>query len=370
MRLVHGLFLLCLFFVFGCSVQVPFIATLPDSNLLVELNDSELFAVRPDGDMLAYVADGLHLLRLSDNYRQQLTYDQPEALIWTPDGSSLVTAFREPEKTRLVRLGSSADDRPQIFVDEQITDFDWLADGRLLAMAQTVESENGVLRLQASLLIWDGQWDVEKIPLYTQRLYHQPTEFDEKIWHYFDLSPLKDELIYNRYLDPPTLDGRVELVLYNLQTGRELVLAETDNRQLEAFCAADGETVLLPNGSGQVLLTNPWTKKQKYQWQSPGESLRMAPLRDLFYVDGKLYVDDRLQLSLPVKARARFSAAGTRLFVAWQRKLYLYSGYTVPEEIKYSKVEKVKLQRLRQQRSLGEISIRDYYQKRNNVLNP
>ncbi len=370
MRFVLGLLLLSFSLVCGCSVQVPFVTSLPDANLLVELNDSELYAVGPDGDQIAYVDDGLHLLRLSDNYRQQLTYDQPEALIWAADGRSLVAAFWEVEKTRLVRLGSDAEDRPQIFVDEQITDFAWMADGRLLAMAQTVESGNGVLQFQASLLIWDGQWDVERIPLYSQQLYHQPTGFDDKIVHHFDLSPLKDELIYNRYLDPPTLGGRVELVLYNLQTGRELVLSETENRQLEAFCGADGETVLIPDGDGQVSLSNPWSKKQRHLWNSIGESLQGAPLRDLFYIDGNLYADGQLQLSLPANAKARFSADGTRLFVAWQQKLYLYSDYTVPEAIEYSNVEKVKLQRIRQQRSLGEISIREYYQHRNNVLNP
>ncbi|MDB4470845.1 hypothetical protein N9063_01025 [Deltaproteobacteria bacterium] len=369
MNMLRGLVLLCLLFSFGCTLPAPLVQTLPESNLLVPLNDDELFAVRPDGEMVAYVADGLHILGLSDNYQQQLTYDEPDALIWTPDGSALVAAFREAEKTRLVRLGTSADDRPQTFVDEIITDFAWLTDGRLLAMAQVVEYVENVLQVKVSLLIWNGQWDVERIPLYS-RDYLTSYAFDKPVLHSFDLSPLKDELIYNRYLDPPFPEGQVEMVLYNLHTRQELIVAETDNRSARSFCSADGENFLTSDVYGRVKLFNPWTQKDIRVWPSLGESLQIAPLRNLFYIDGNLYLDDQLVLSLPVSARARFSDDGERMFVAWQRKLYLYPVYNVPEQIQFSKIEKVKLKRIRQQRSLEEISIHDYYQQRNNILNP
>lgn len=370
MPLVRCLFFFLLLFLCACAVPAPFIPALPESQLLVELTEDAVYAVHQDGDTIAYAAAGLHLLRLSDNYQQQLTYDSPDTLLWSADGDTLIATFPEAEKTRLVRLSSSAKNRPQILVDEQITDLAWLADDRLLAMAQIVTAENGVLQIQASLLIWDGQWDVERIPLYEKRLQHNPSELDLNLRHSFDLSALKDELIYNRYLDPPTLGGRVELVLYNLQTNRELVLSTTDNRKTEAFCAADGESVLMPDGRGQTQLVNPWTKKQDYRWPFPGNSLQQARQRPLFYIDGNLYGNDQLLLKLPAIAKVRFSEDGERMFAAWQGKLYLYSGYVVPEKLEYSKVEKVKLQRLRQQRSLGHMSIREYYQQRNNVLNP
>lgn len=369
MNLLRGPAFLSLLFMFGCALPAPFVQTLPESNLLVHLNDAEIFAVRPDGEMVAYVADGLHILRLTDNYQQQLTFDDPDALIWTLDGSALIVAFREAEKTRLVRLGASADDRPQVFVDEQITDFAWLTDGRLLAMAQVVDDESELLQISASLLIWNGQWDVEKIPLYSQT-YQTSYRFDTPVQHHFDLSPLKDELIYNRYLAPPFPGGPVEMVLYNLQTNRQLVIAATDNRSAESFCAADGESVLTADGYGVVKLFNPWTNKIDHIWATLGESLQIAPLRNLFYVDGNLYLDGQLQLSLPVSAKARFSNDGERMFVVWQRKLYLYPVDNIPAQIQFSKVEKVKLQRIRQQRSLEEISIHEYYQQRNNILNP
>lgn len=369
MSLLRGPVFLSLLFMFGCALPAPFVQTLPEANLLAHLNTAEIFAVRPDGEMVAYVADGLHILRLTDNYQQQLTFDDPDALIWAPDGSALIAAFREAEKTRLVRLGASADDRPQVFVDEQITEFAWLSDGRLLAMAQVVDDESGLLQISANLLIWNGQWDVEKIPLYSQS-YQTPYRFDMSIRHHFDLSPLKDELIYNRYLNPPLPGGQVEMVLYNLQTNRQLVIAATDNRAAESFCAADGESFLTADGYGRVKLFNPWTDEIYHTWPTLGESLQIAALRNLFYVDGNLYLDGQLQLSLPVRAKARFSEDGERMFVAWQRKLYLYPIDNVPEQIQFSKIEKVKLQRIRQQRSREELSVVDYYQQRNNILNP
>lgn len=365
-------FLVCLLLLLSGCASSAFFEKLPDSHLLTTLDDSQLFAVSPDGESIAYVDKGLNFLRLADNYQQKLTYDSPEALIWSPDGRSLVAAFREPEKTRLVRLTTTSDDRPQIFVDEQLTDFAWLTDGRLLAMAQTTEAEEGLLQVQASLVIWDGEWDVERIPLYKKRFYRRKTDIETgvKMWHQFDLSPLKDELIFCRYLDLPILDGRVELVLYNLLTKRELVLTETDNRQTEAFLAGDAESVLLPSRTGQVKFVNPWKNEVKYNWKTPGEALQLASQGELFFIDGKLFSADRLQLTLPVGSKAVFSEDGSRLFVAWKRKLYLYSDYHVPAGVQFTGVEKVKLQRIRQQRSRGEISIRDYYQARNNILNP
>ena len=370
MKLLRWFGLLLLLVLVGCVAQNPLTQELPESNFLVCLSDAELFAVHPDGDMVAYVDSGLHLLRISDNYHQQLTFDSPQALIWSPDGNYLVAAYREAEKTRLVRLSASAEDRPQVFVDEQIADFAWLDDGRLLALGQTIEDNDGVLHLQVRLLIWDGLWDVERIPLYEKNFYRGPSEYNTVVEHYFDLSPLNDELIYNRYLDSPVIGGRVELVLYNLNTGRELVLARTDNRQDKAFCGDDGESVFMPVGHDEVQLVNPWTKKVQYNWSAEGESMQIGAGRDLFYLDGRLYSGDRLMLSLPAKANVKFSADGERMFAAWRRKLYLFTGYDTPKRVTYTDTEKDKLERIRQQRSSGEISIREYYKLRNNILNP
>lgn len=364
------LLFLGLLFSSGCSLTSTLFPSLPESRQLVELSDAELFAVRPDGEMLAYVADGLNILRLTDRYQQRLTYDSPEALIWAPDGRSLVAAFREAEKTRLVRLTSTAAERSQVLVDEQITDLAWLTDGRLLAMAQTVEKKDDVVLIRASLLIWDSRWDVERIPLYRKRFRSRAAAGKLVVQHHFDLSPLKDELVYNRYLDLPTADGRSELILYNLLSGKERFLTETGNRQTAAFLAADAETLLLPVGHRQVQYMNPWKKEVLSSWQTPGEFLQVAPHSALFFVDGKVYANGRLQLTLPFGSKGRFSEDGARLFVAWRRKLYLYDDYEVPEQIQFSGVEKARLQRIRQQRSRGEISIHDYYQARNNILNP
>jgi hypothetical protein len=361
---------LIMFFLSSCVLTSSLLVNLPESHLLTELDASHVYSVSADGDLLAYVDNGLHLLRLSDQYRQQLTFDSPVTVLWNPDGTKLIAVFREIEKTRLVSLSASADDRPQIFIDEIVTDLAWLADGRLLAVAHTEARENDLLNLEVSLLIWDGQWDVERIPLYQKRFNYRPAEFDPAIAHKFDLSPLKDELVYNRYLSPPTNGGRVELVLYNLQTRRELVLAEVENTLKEGLCAADGEAFLLPDGRGQVVLKNPWLNSVSQKWDVPGRHLATAAGRKLFYVDGTLFDERRALLELPVTAEAQFSSDSKRLFVASRGKLYLYSGYAVPEAEVFSGVEKVRLQRIRQQRSLGEISIREYYQLKNNILNP
>jgi hypothetical protein len=307
---------------------------------------------------------------LSEDYFKRVTYDSPQTLIWSQDGQSLVATYREAEKTRLTWLYSADDDRPQIFVDEQITDLAWLTDDRLLAITQLVELDGDNLSITANLLIWNGQWDVERIELYRKNYFRPDIVGETNIVHRFDLSPLKDELLYNRYLDPQLNNGRVELVLFNLHTGREIVLAVTDARQIEGFLAADAEAILLPDGRGQVQVYNPWTREVKYRWNALGENLQAASGKELYFIDGKLFSNDQLQLSLPYSSKGAFSDDGSHLFVAWQRKLYLFDNYLAPEAIQFSELEKLKLQRIRLQRSRGEISIRRYYWEKNKILNP
>ena len=356
----------------GCSTGPRLNGSLSAEPLLTDLSAEQIFAIHPDGDRVAFVRNGLELLRLSDGYRQRLLFDPPDVLIWSADGRELVVAVRETEQTRLVKLTANQAMRAEVFVDEQITDFAWLDDGRLLAMAQAVEQDQGSVRVEALLLIWDGSWDVERVPLYSFT-YRQPlaaeSSFPDQVVHRFDLSPLKDELIYNRYLDSPAAGGRVEQVLYHLQTGRERILAENNNRQLEALLTADGEHVLLPQ-LDEVIYLNPWTNQVKYHWPGPGQSLQLAPGRNLFLIDGQLLAGEQPLLTLPADAKAQFSEDGSRLFVATGQKLYLFAGYAIPEKIHYSAVEKVKLQNLRQQRSRNEIGNREYSQARNNILHP
>lgn len=364
--------LFLLLFCSGCSQVLVKSATLAEKPVLAELSSAQIFAVHPDGNTLVYVNDGLQLLRLSDGYRQRLLFDDPDAILWSADGRQLVAAVREGEQTRLVQLTTAAETRRQVFVDEQVTDLAWLADGSLLVMGQTLEEDEAAVNVQAQLLTWDGSRDVERRTLYRYS-YAKPVVdesfFAPRVVHRFDLSPLKDELIYNRYLDPPDRDGRVEQVLYNLQTGSEQVLAVTDNRQLEALFAADAEQILLPQ-SAEVVLLNPWTHAVSSRWSSSGHALQVATGRDLFLIDGQLVSGEDLLVKLPAAAKGQFSAAGSRLFVASERKLYLLEGYPLPETIQYSELEKVKLQRIRQQRSREEISQREYYQLRNNILHP
>ena len=356
----------------GCSTGPRVTGSLSAQRLLTELSAEQIFAIHPDGDSVAFVRNGLELLRLSDGYRQRLLFDPPDALIWSADGRELVVAVSETEQTRLVKLTANQANRAEVFVDEEITDFAWLADGRLLAMAQKIEEDDESVRVEALLLIWDGSWDVERVPLY-RFTYRQPlateSSFPEQVVHRFDLSPLKDELIYNRYLDSPEAGGRIEQVLYNLQTGRERVLAENNNRQSEALLAADGEHVMLPQVD-EVVFLNPWTNQVKYHWPGAGQALQLAPGRNLFLIDGQLLAGEQPLLTVPADAKAQFSVDGSRLFVAIDQKLYLFAGYAIPEQIHYSAIEKVKLQNLRQQRSRNEISNREYSQARINILHP
>jgi len=365
---VLSLILLCS----GCAFRADHSTYFAAQQVLAELSAGQIFAVHPDGNSLAYVNDGLELLRLSDGYRQRLLFDAPDAILWSADGRQLVAAVREGEQTRLVQLTTAAETRRQVFVAERITDLAWLADGSLLAMGQSLEEDGSAVYVQVQLLIWDGSRDVERKPLYRYS-YLKPvfeeSSFTPQVVHHFDLSPLKDELLYNRYLDSPAHGGRLELVLYNLQTTREQVLAVTDNRQFEALFSADAEHILLPQ-TDEVILLNPWTHKVKQRWSGSGQSLGVADSRDLFLIDGRLQGADRLLLQLPADAKGQFSTDGARLFVVVDRKLYLVEGYSVPEKIQYSDLEKLKLQGIRQQRSREEISLREYYQTRNNILHP
>ncbi len=365
---VLSLFLLCS----GCAFQTAQTTPFAGHPALTELSAEQLFAIHPDGNTLAYVNNGLELLRLSDGYRQRLLFDAPAAILWSTDGRQLVAAVREGEQTRLVQLTTAAETRSQVFVTEQVTDLAWLADGSLLALAQHIEEEETAVHVQVRLLFWDGSRDVERKPLYRFSYVKPVTEYGSfvpRVVHRFDLSPLQDELIYNRYLDSPLPGGRIQQVLYNLQTAREQVLSVTDNRQPEALFSADAEHILLPQ-TADVILYNPWTRKAESRWPGSGQAVQIADHRNLFLIDGRLFTGRKLLLQLPAEVKGQFSADGSRLFAVYQRMLYLVEGYPLPEKIQYTELKKLRLQRIRQQRSREEISLREYYQLRNNILHP
>ena len=368
-----NILLVCLLLLIsGCSLVPPEQTPIPEEHLLTELSSQQLFAVHPDGDLIAYVNDGLGLLRLSDGYRQRLLFDSPTAMLWSADGETLVVAQREGEKTRLVKLTSNQEYRAQTLIDEKICDFAWLADDRLLALAQTVDRVNGQTQVQTFLLIWDGGRDVERQPLYRFSYldpYPEGSIWMEPVVQRFDLSPLKDELIYSRYLDSPYPGGKVEQVLRNLHTGKERVLQVGSNSQLDALYSADAEHVILP-GEGSVALLNIGTGQVGQRWLGKGEHLGKAQHRNLYLIDGRLFADDTLLMEFPADVTGQFSADASRLFIASDQKLYLFEGYPVPDERRYSATEKVKLQRIRQQRSRDEIDNRTYLKLRNNILHP
>ena len=359
----------------GCSVMGLSAPELSAHRKVADIADQSLFAISPEGSRVAFSRHGLVLLSLPDRQRRQLTDDRPTALIWSLAGDNLLVAFREAERTRLVRYPAANGFREQTvaYVEEEVTGFAWQSAGRLLMIGHLLTEQAGAPRLQVNLLTWNGGYEIERRPLYQAILPPPPSRqlIDQYlIHHWLEISPLQDEIIYPRYLGRPVRGERVRLILHHLFSGRERPLGEASYGQDRAVFAPDAEHVLLPDAGGQVVRLNPWTGTIDARWPGTGRSLLAAPNRDLYLIDGTLFAEKRALMRLPPEVRGEFAAEGKQLFVVDDGALYQVDGYAAPKTYRYSSLEQARLQQIRLQRSRGELSIEDYQRARYNLLNP
>lgn len=372
-RLKIFIALLFLFIVTGCStVIVPLPVTDADRftiQSIVSVGTVGSMAVSADGRMIAWADKNLNLHDIVSGQQHLLSAESPDALCWSPDGSHLAAVTYTDGESHLYiydRSGRSVYDQNLV---GRVGRLQWPQSGQLTASVLGFKTYSFGTHISGQLLQWDVRWRSTEIPLFETTI--KPTTaarltgqlhktFD------FDLSPLGDEVLYTRLYAPPAFAATRHLVLRNLQTEKEKEIKLLPLLNGAGRLMADGESVILSDGMGQIRMLDMWDVRNHQEW--PGNRFDYNALSGLRLTDNRLYLNSNLLVELPQENRAQFSLTGQFMLVMWNNHLYLLDGYPLEKSTRIDGVKMKKLQKLRRLRSRELIEPNEYRQARERLL--
>ena len=319
MKILLYLFL-AFFFLPGCIVGPPPQSASENPLTKVAVIDSSgLFSANRGGHKLAFARDGLLLLDLAFNSEQKLSSEQPVALAWSIDGSTLATAFSTSDYETLLALYSEKGQLlHETLLPAALTQMVWSVRGDLLVtgFALKIYSFGGNLRQ----LLYRADTDpvVETVlsdttlkPATVKRFSammqsFQPVEF----------SPDGDELVYVQLHDPPEFPPYIQLLYRNWQVadGRSLQKRSLQALQFEWDSTGDSLKVVSDAGVSKYDL-----------WPIEGTVSELSLSGDYHFEGGRLYDDGKLLADWGAGAQLQVLAGG-RYLLAIENALYLGEG--------------------------------------------
>jgi len=335
---------------------------------LVRIEQGAPFALSADGRWLAFAEQRLNLRDIESADQLELEPLVPDAMSWSMKNELAVSMAQEGQA--LLRLYSVTGER--LFeqpLPGRVSRLQWSEDGTLTAGVL----ERKTYRFGTHLTAWLYQWN-EKRQLKRWKLFEStinPAVAAQQGDHLFrlfdfDLSPLGDEVLLTRIFAPPAFAPARRLMLYHLATRKTQILDELPLTSGSARLGAEGETLFVAKGAGQISQRRIWFEHLDQQW--PGENFSFSPRAQLLLIDNRLYNRKGLLLELPPLSQPRFSAGGRYLLVLHADALYRIGGYPRADLLPFEPRVLKKLLQLRRLRSLGLIEPRDYSQARERLV--
>lgn len=364
---------LLLFFLLGCTAPVQKLELADASRFTIQqisrIKTLGPMAIAPDGQSVAWSDADLNLHQLSTPEHSHPLDVPADAVCWSPDGRFLAATARMDGESHLYVFDRSGAPVYDLHLPGRVARLQWPASGRLTAGLLSTQAYSFGTHVKAHLLTWDGRWKISRKLLYETTLTPSTAQlFGPRLFRSldFDLSPLEDEVLYTRIYAPPAFAASRQLLLKNLQTGRERVVSALPLLKGSARLAVDGESMLIDEGLGVVRMEDMWSGKALQEWE--GEQFAFDHASELVVTNSSLYQGRHKLIKLPPGSRAQVSPGGRFLAVAWQGMLYHLTGYPVMKEKKISGVQMKKLQKLRRLRSRELITLPEYRQARERVL--
>lgn len=318
-----------------------------------------------DGGLVAWGDSALYLFEVPTRQLKQLLDASPDALCWSPDGAWLATAIRQEDGSILHVFDRSGGVVHREQLAGRVGRLQWPKAGRLTAAVLEFKTFSFGTHISGQLLQWDVHWDSTKTPLYETTINPAlATQLSGRLHQTldFDLSPLGDEVLYARLYAPPAFDPARYLVLRNLQSADEARIAPLPLLEGRGRLAADGESVLVADGAGEVSLQGLWSSEIHEIWA--GRRFDYDAASGLLLVDRQLFQGQAPLVTLPQESRAQIAPGGEYLLVNWQQQLYLLSGYPLSAPQARSTGSLQRLLKLRRLRSRGLIEQHEYLQSR------
>ena len=356
----------------GCA-HGPYSGTLPAGvrvSRLTGVDPATPFAWNPAGTKLVLVSGSLQLYDPATGSSQTLG-EKPLAVAWSPDGERLATASPQGTGTALRILDGHGAVLSEASIAGRVTKLAWRSPAELLAAAITIDKFAFGANIKGRLLSWDGvaapvattlnditvRPFIAKWPLET--LYHTLS---------FTLSPLGDEIVYTRLIDPPAFAPYLRIVIRHLESGAEKEVTGVAVGSAGAVYAADGERILYGDGDAASHWFDPWGERELATIPAPGRNIAVSPANHYAFIDGRLYSDGKELARFSPGCIGAFSPRGESLLLGCDNDLYLVSGLHEQSAGHGTPKDRDRLLTLRKWRSEGLISIPDYESAKERML--
>jgi len=312
----------------GCS-HLPVQGALPESVRITEVSrvDAESpFAFDPAGENLALVDGGLRLKNIASGAETRVGAETPTALAWSPDGSRLAAAFPVAKESALRLYDRHGRLQAETRLGGRVSALFWLSSSEILAFAVTRLDYSFGANIAEILYRWDGTGAANTVSLQQTTLMPGYLRQWEGIFQRaltFSVSPLHDEMLYNRLFAPPAFSPYLKLMLRSLSSGKEREVAAVSLLSAGGVFSGDGESIVYGEGEGESRQLDPWGERIIATIHSPGRSLALSPSGRYLLADGRLFRQGKEVASFPPESAGAFSPRGGMLALRYGERLYL-----------------------------------------------
>jgi hypothetical protein len=358
--------LIALLLLTACQ-SLPINGRLPDgmtAEKIISVDKGAAFAASPDGNVVAIVRDGLHLLHMPSKESLPLGERAPLKLAWSPLGYSLAAIYAKENGSSIVIYDQRGMPLSESQFDARLTDICWLSEDELVAGGIRVTGYKFGSNYQSLYFSWKpGQGLPIENKLRDTTL--RPATFAQ--WKavlergpLLDLSAHSGTLLYLHPVDPPLFTAYYKLVMKDLASGKELEIASVGFSSDGGRFSADGEKILYSDGSGTTLLYNPWTEETLRTTSTFGRKPAFSPEGDNWISDGSFFRKDGVIMPLAESAAAEFSPDGSRIVLEADGALYLLSGLKPADGTLFVPAVAEKVATLRSLRLQGLVTPKEY----------
>lgn len=360
----------------ACST-LPYSGKLPDGLTIAKVTSVDKgspFATSPDGSVVAKVSSGLKLYHTSFKEELLLGEGTPVKLAWSPHGYFLAAIYSIEDESRIVVYDQYGTPMADERVNARLMSVSWLSDDELIAGGTRVKSYKFGINYQSLFFRWKPGRDLPVESVLRDATLRQQTYFDWKATFergpMLDLSGQSPVVLYLHPVDPPMFTPYYKLIMRDLESGKELEVASVTFSSGGGRFSADGEKVLYGDGSGNTVLSNPWTGEVLRKRKTPGFNPALSPEGESWVSDGVYFRRDGSVVPLAEGAEAEFSRAGDMIIYRDGGNLYRLSGIKQPDGIMFVPAVAEKVTKLRSKRIQGLMTPKEYGENMQKVVAP
>lgn len=360
----------------GCKT-LPIDGNLPHgltARQIATVANGSPFAISPDGSVVALFNSDLKLFHIPTRESQQIGNTKPIALAWSPQGYYLAALYHTSGQSRIVIHDQLGLPMTEQTLNDHLTDICWLSEQEIAISGFRIKSYKFGTNYKSILYRWKPGRD---LPVLTELRDStlRPSTFAS--WQtqlqrgaLLSASISSGHVAYLHPVDPPLFTAYYKIIIRDLATGMEAEVADAGLASAGAIFSADGEKLLYADGSGNILIRNPWSGENINNVKSPGESLAFSPDGASWFADGAVFNAGAPALPLAPGGEAAFSTSSSSLFIRSGSTLYLVSGIKPTGGSHFIPEVAEKVHKLRSMLLQGLISAADYKASMERILKP